>query len=92
MLLSADCIMTRPMASYYDREFYSRNFARLLNHALKKGGGDAQAALNWLEKKYRLTLSLFFSKHKPELSDAYMDVREHILNRIKEQAKEKRGN
>lgn len=73
------------VASSYDRDVYSRYFARLLNHALKKGGGDSRAALRWLEEKYRLMLALFFSRHRREMSDAYMDVREHILNRIKQE-------
>ncbi|HKY79593.1 MAG TPA: hypothetical protein VI688_03645 [Anaerolineales bacterium] len=72
------------MSSPYDRDIYSRYFARLLNQALKQGGGDSQAALGWLEKRYRLVLALFFSRHRREMSDAYMDVREHILNRMKE--------
>ncbi|MEX1247675.1 MAG: hypothetical protein WEA61_04280 [Anaerolineales bacterium] len=64
---------------------YSRNFARLLNRALKIGGGDARLALEWLNKRYRLFPILLFSRHRPEISDAYMDVRDHILKRIKEQ-------
>ena len=72
------------MASSYDRDVYSRYFARLLNHALKQGGGDSQAALRWLDQRYRLVLALFFSRHRREMSDAYMDVREHIVKRIKE--------
>ena len=79
------------MASSYDRNVYSHYFGRLLNHALKKGGGDAQAALDWLDKRYRLVLAIFFSRHRSEMSDAYMDVREHILNRIKEQGKNGNG-
>lgn len=68
----------------YDREVYSREFARLLNRALKQGGGDAGRALAWLEGKYHLPLVLFFSANRMELSDAYLDVREHILKRMEE--------
>jgi len=79
------------VASSYDRDVYSRYFARLLNYALKKGGGDSHAALLWLEKRYRLVLALFFSRHRREMSDAYMDVREHILNRIKQERVSENG-
>jgi len=75
----------------YDRDVYSRYFARLLNQALKQGGGDARAALLWLEKRYRLVLGLFFSRHRREMSDAYMDVREHIQNRIKQEELGEKG-
>jgi hypothetical protein len=68
----------------YDRDLYSRNFARLLNRALKNGGGDAGKALEWLDRKYKPLWAVLFSKHRAEMSDAYMDVREHIVKRIKE--------
>jgi hypothetical protein len=68
----------------YDRELYSRNFARLLNRALKIGGGDAVKALEWLDRKYKPLWAVLFSKHRAEMSDAYMDVREHIVKRMKE--------
>ena len=71
--------------SGYDRDLYSRNFARLLNRALKKGGGDASKALEWLDRKYKPLWAVLFSKHRAEISDAYMDVREHIEKRIQEQ-------
>lgn len=77
------------MAELYDREVYSRHFARLLNRALKKGNGDADQALIWLEKKYRPVLAVLLSRHRLEVSDAYMDVREHILKRIEGSAIEK---
>ncbi|MEX2160636.1 MAG: hypothetical protein WD751_01870 [Anaerolineales bacterium] len=79
------------MPSAYDREIYSRTFARLLNQGLKRGKGDARLALQWLEKKYRLLPALLFSRHRPEVSDAYLDVREHFLKRIKEEVKEAKG-
>ncbi len=66
----------------YDREIYSQQFARLLNRALQKGKGDPRLALQWLDKKYKLLFSLVFTRHKLEISDAYMDVREHIVKRI----------
>ncbi len=75
------------MTPEYNREVYGRHFARLLNQALKKGGGDAHSALLWLEKKYRLLGIVLFSRHKLEISDAYMDVREHIVKRIEEENK-----
>jgi hypothetical protein len=67
----------------YDKEIYSQKFARLLNRAMKKGGGDPQKALQWLDKQYKPIFALIFTRHKLETSDAYMDVREHIVNRIK---------
>jgi hypothetical protein len=66
----------------YDHESYSRNFARLLNTALKRGGGDPRAAMTWLNRKYKPLLVLLFSRNKLETIDAYMDVREHITKRI----------
>ena len=69
----------------YNRDIYSQNFARLLNRALKIGGGDAVKALEWLDRKYKPFWNILFSKHKAEMSDAYMDVREHIVKRIQEQ-------
>lgn len=69
----------------YDREVYSRSFARLLDEAMHKGAGDPRRALAWLERKYKLALALALTRHKLETSDAYMDVREHILKRIEEQ-------
>jgi hypothetical protein len=72
------------MSQPYDRQVYSRHFARLLNRALKMGDGQPEAALSWLEKKHRPMLTLLLSRHKLEVSDAYMDVREHIIKRIKD--------
>jgi hypothetical protein len=66
----------------YDKEIYSQKFARLLNRAMKKGGSDPQKALQWLDNKYKPIFALIFTRHKLETSDAYMDVREHIVNRI----------
>lgn len=66
----------------YDKEIYSQKFARLLNRAMKQGDGDPQKALHWLDKKYKPLFALFFTRHKLETSDAYMDVREHVVNRI----------
>lgn len=71
------------MRPVYDHDVYSRNFARLLNRALKIGGGDAEKALQWLERKNKPFWTVLFSKHKAELSDAFMDVREHLVKRIK---------
>ena len=68
----------------YDHDFYSRNFARLLNRAMNKGAGDATKALEWLDRKYKPFWNILLSKHKAEMSDAYMDVREHIVKRIKD--------
>lgn len=72
------------MAGDYDREVYQRNFARLLNRALKVSGGDAAKALEWLDRKYKPLWTVLFSRHRAEVSDAYMDVREHIVKRIEE--------
>lgn len=66
----------------YDREFYSRRFARLLDQAMQKGEGDPHKALAWLDKRYKPLLVLMFTRHRLETSDAYMDVREHIVKRI----------
>jgi hypothetical protein len=66
----------------YDRELYSSRFARLLNEAMQKGKGNPRKALRWLDRKYKLLFALLFTRHKMEISDAYMDVREHILKRI----------
>ncbi len=74
------------MPKPYDRDVYSRNFARLLNRALKKGQGDASRALEWLDHNYKPFWHFLFGKHKAEMSDAYMDVREHIVKRIKQGA------
>ena len=71
----------------YDHDIYSQQFARLLNRSLQKGQGDPKLALEWLDKRYKLLFSLMFTRHKLEMSDAYMDVREHILKRMKTQAK-----
>jgi hypothetical protein len=70
----------------YDREIYSRTFARLLEQALRKGKGDPRLALHWLQHRYKLVVALAFTRHKLETSDAYLDVREHIQKRITEQA------
>ena len=66
----------------YNKEIYSRNFARLLNRAMRRGAGDPHQALLWLDKKYKPLLALLFTRHRLEMSDAYMDVREHIRKRI----------
>jgi hypothetical protein len=71
----------------YDREYYSRTFARLLNTAMQKGQGDARQALAWLDKRYKPLLALLFTRHKLETSDAYMDAREHITKRIENESK-----
>lgn len=76
-------IMVQP----YDRDVYSRHFARLLNQALKSGGGDPRQALAWLQTKYHLVITLLFNRHRMEISDAFMDVREHIVKRIAESEK-----
>lgn len=75
------------MASAYDQAIYSRQFARLLNHALKQGDGDAHKALQWLERRYRLVLTMMLTRYKAEMADAYMDVREHLLKRSEEEKK-----
>lgn len=66
----------------YDKDVYSRSFARLLNKALKKGGGDPAQALHWLDTRYKPLFAMLFSRHKLERTDAYMDVREHIVKRL----------
>lgn len=65
----------------YDKRIYSRSFARLLNKALDRGGGDPHRALAWLERKYNPVLTMLFSRHRLEQTDAYMDVREHLQKR-----------
>lgn len=81
----------------YDREIYQRNFARLLNRALKNGGGDPIQALEWLDRKQKPLWKALFGRHRAEMSDAYMDVREHLVKRIEEsegaeeQSSENRG-
>jgi hypothetical protein len=79
------------MMPTYDRDVYSRDFARLLNKALKSANGDARKALVLLESRYRLVPSLIFSRHRAETSDAYLDVREHLLNRIHEIERDQEG-
>jgi hypothetical protein len=66
----------------YNRDVYSQRFARLLNKALKRGKQDPRLALDWLENKYRLLPALLLTRHRLETTDAYLDVREHILNRM----------
>jgi hypothetical protein len=68
--------------SVYDQEVYQRNFARLLNRAIKAGQGDATMALMWLDSHYRPIWTILFSKHKAEMTDAYLDAREHLIKRI----------
>lgn len=75
----------------YDREIYSQQFARLLNRALQKGKGDPRLALVWLDKKYKLLFSLALTRHKLEVSDAYMDVREHMIKRVEGMKKDGGG-
>jgi hypothetical protein len=70
----------------YDRDLYSRKFARLLNDAMQKGQGDPHKALAWLDQKYKVLFALMFTRHKLETSDAYLDVREHIRKRIENEA------
>lgn len=70
------------MQGSYDQNIYSQQFARLLNHALKQGAGDAQQALIWLERRYRLVLTILLTRYKAEMADAFMDVREHLVKRI----------
>lgn len=72
----------------YDRKIYSRQFARLLNKALKTGEGDAQAALSWLEKSNRPILTMLLDKHALEKTDAYLDAREHLERRLTEKEAE----
>ena len=71
----------------YDHDLYSRKFARLLNTAIKRGSGDPVKALNWLDKKYKAYIVLIFSRRRVENTDAFLDVREHILKRIEIQEK-----
>lgn len=66
----------------YNKEAYQQLFARLLNRALQQGQANPQVALQWLERKYKLGLAMLFSRHKLELADAYMDVRQHIQARV----------
>lgn len=66
----------------YDQNIYSRQFARLLNRALKQGGGNPQVALDWLERRYRLVLTMMLTRYKAEMADAFMDVRAHLVKRI----------
>jgi hypothetical protein len=68
--------------SIYDKDFYQRNFARLLNKALKASNSDAAAALRWLDAHYKPLWTILFNKHKAEMTDAYLDVRDHLLKRV----------
>jgi len=70
------------MAKYH-RDVYEKSFARLLNKALRKGLNDPEMALKWLDKPYRLLITLLFSSYRVENTDALMDVREHLKNRAK---------
>jgi hypothetical protein len=76
------CDYNQRVPAAYDQNVYSRQFARLLNRALKQGGGNAQKGLDWLERRYRLVLTMLLTRYKAEMADAYMDVREHLVNRI----------
>ena len=71
--------------SSYDHDAYSRKFARLLNKAMKRGAGDPHKALNWLDNNYRPFFALLFTRQRLESTDAFLDVREHILKRIEGQ-------
>ena len=84
LLLLDNVFSMRP----YNHDIYSQQFARLLNRSLQKGQGDPRLALEWLDKKYKLLFAVMFTRNKLEISDAYMDVREHIVKRISTQ---KRG-
>lgn len=79
------------MPPEYDREVYQRSFARLLNRALKAGEGDPSRALEWLDRKNKPLWTAIFGRHRAEMSDAYMDVREHILKRIEEREQGGKG-
>ena len=70
----------------YDQDAYSRYFARLLNKAMKRGQGDPQKALYWLEKRYRPLLGIAFTRKRLERADAFLDVREHVAKRIELQS------
>jgi len=69
----------------YDHDAYSRKFARLINRAMKRGEGDPSKALDWLDKRYKPFFALLFTQQRLETTDAYLDVREHILKRIEGQ-------
>lgn len=66
----------------YSQDVYRQLFVRLLARAMQQGQQDPQAALLWLERKYKLALAMLFTRHKLELADAYMDVRQHIQGRL----------
>lgn len=72
----------------YNRDVYSRTFARLLNKAMKRGKGDPEKALAWLDRHYKPLIALLFTRHRLESTDAYMDVREHVLKRIQAEVDE----
>lgn len=80
--LEAIVVRWRQAMNSYNRDIYSRTFARLLNKAMKRGEGDPREALNWLDKRYKAILGFLFTRHRLESVDAYLDVREHILKRI----------
>lgn len=66
----------------YDQDVYRQLFVRLLDRAMQQGKTQPEAALLWLERRYKLGLAMLFSRHKLELADAYMDVRQHIIARM----------
>ncbi len=66
----------------YHRDVYERTFARLLNKALKKGKNDSERALVWLDKRYHLLFAMLMTRDRIETVDAYMDVREHLEQRL----------
>ncbi|HRN51576.1 MAG TPA: hypothetical protein PLC52_08575 [Anaerolineales bacterium] len=66
----------------YSQDVYRQLFVRLLARAMQQGKQDQQVALHWLERKYKLALAMLFTRHKLELADAYMDVRQHIQARV----------
>lgn len=70
----------------YNTDIYRQLFVRLLDRAMQQGKAQPEAALHWLERRYKLGLAMLFSRHKLELADAYMDVRQHIIVRMESKA------
>lgn len=66
----------------YSQDVYRQLFVRLLARAMQQGKQDPHVALHWLERKYKLALAMLFTRHKLELADAYMDVRQYIQARV----------
>ena len=66
----------------YDRSIYETTFASLLDQSLRKGSNDPERALKWLNRPMRYFFALLRTSNRLEVTDAFLDVREHLTKRI----------